>query len=150
MTKEQIEKRVAELTKMQEDINNMVEKNANMVIDILERFYYKKDTITRKMYITKQYDRYVVLWYFKPNERDIFYSETANAIKIATETGVFDELLKFILNEAIPSFIKNGKCEASFVIEESKKDYDNHQDEPELKSFDSFEEFMNFLIKANS
>ena len=156
MTKEQIEKRVAELVKQQENLNNNAEENAKMVIDILDRFYYKDGEFTRKMYIKKSVFEYMCLWYCEPEKIKTYNEITSEAIKIATETGEFDDLLEHILNVAIPYFITHG-CNIPDFRPDNKKSH--HKDDPlghanahlnnsnpEVRSFGSFEEFMEFLI----
>ena len=106
MTKEQVEKKVAELIKLQESIDNKVESNIKMVLDILDKFHYDHKGYKRKLYIKKVYETYSFLWYSDPNQKNEYDKETKNAVKVATETGVFDALIEHMLNVTIPGFIK--------------------------------------------
>ena len=124
MTREEIMKRVTDLEKMQDDLNNKVEENAKMVIDILDKFYYKSGDFQHKMYIIKSNysdNYYSFAWYFEPENKEFKESDTHKAVKYATETGAFDTLLEHILDVAIPHFIQYGSNIPGFKFTPSTK-----------------------------
>lgn len=119
MTKEEIKSKVSALKKKNADIakmNENIAKNITTVKETLEGFFWvSKDGV-------KYFVRIEETWgasgfvnvlkyphYFNYNEREMIRKETEKTVEKITRSGKFDEFMEFLLDEAIPEFIENGK-----------------------------------------